>query len=401
MKSEVVNGSICVVNSIKASAAYSGLTKKEFDVGLIYSERPTVSAAGFTQNSVKAAPVIYDINLMKKIPDLRAVIVNSGNANACNSNGKEALESVVLNLSQTLGVDREQVFVASTGVIGEDLDYEKINSVMGELKNGLSKEGCSKFARAILTTDTFEKEYALKCSFYGTEFNIGGVAKGAGMIHPNMATMLAFITTDINISHKMLDRALREAVDKSFNRISVDGDMSTNDTVLVMSTCEAKNERIDNENEIYRFFVDQLVHLCTHLAKLIVKDGEGATKLVEVVVVGASSKEDAELIARSVANSLLVKTAIFGADPNWGRIVAALGYSKAYFSLSRLKVYIGDELVFAGGERASYNKEALLKYMENEEIKILIDLGIGVCTYNMWFSDISYDYIKINAEYHT
>jgi len=401
MKSEVVNGSICVVKSIKASAAYAGLTKKELDVGLIYSEKPTISAAVFTKNAIKAAPVIYDMGLMKKVPDIRAVLVNSGNANACNKNGREAVRSIVSELSKKLGIEKDQVFVASTGVIGEDIDYKKINAVMDNLLDELSKDGCNKFARAIMTTDTFEKEYALKCSFYGTEFNIGGIAKGAGMIHPNMATMLAFITTDINISCKMLDRALREAVDKSFNRISVDGDTSTNDTVLIISTNEAENEKIENENEIYRFFVDQLVHLCTHLAKLIVKDGEGATRLAEVVVLGASSKKDAELIARSIANSLLVKTAIFGCDPNWGRIIGAIGYSKAYFSLSRLKVYIGDVLVFSGGEKTDFDKRNLLDYMQNEEIKILVDLGIGVCTYNMWFSDISYDYVKINAEYHT
>ncbi len=401
MKTEAVSGSICIVDAIEASAAFAGLTKKDYDVGLIYSKKPTVSAAVFTQNAIKAAPVVYDINLMKKLPDIRAVVVNSGNANACNRNGEEAVNEIVREFSKKLKLEKNQIFVASTGVIGEDLDYRKITGVSDELIGGLSKDGCSNFAKAILTTDTFEKNYALKCSFYGTEFHIGGVAKGAGMIHPNMATMLAFLTTDINISQRMLSLALKEAVDKSFNRISVDGDTSTNDTVLIMSTCEANNDRIESENEIYRFFTDQLIHICTYLAKLIVKDGEGATKLAEVIVVGASSKKDAELIARNVANSLLVKTAIFGKDPNWGRIVDAIGYSKAYFSLSRLKVYIGDELVFAGGERANFDSEKLKRYMENDEINILIDLGIGICTYNVWFSDISYDYVKINAEYHT
>ncbi len=401
MKTEVIKGSICAVDAVEASGVFAGLKKKGYDVGLIYSDRSTVSAAVFTQNAIKAAPLIYDIDLMKNAPDIRAVVVNSGNANACNKNGEKAVDEIVRTFADKLKLKSDQVFVASTGVIGEDLDYEKIIGASDELVRGLSKDGCSKFAKSIMTTDTFEKTYALKCNFYGTEFHIGGVSKGAGMIHPNMATMLAFITTDINISQEMLDKALREAVDKSFNRISVDGDTSTNDTVFIMSTCQASNEKIKNENEIYRFFTDQLIHMCTYLAKLIVKDGEGATRLAEVVVVGAPSREDAELITRSVSNSLLVKTAIFGKDPNWGRIVSSIGYSKANISLSRLKVYIGDELVFSCGKRTDYSRDYLREYMDNEEIKILIDLGIGIHTYNMWFSDISYDYVKINAEYHT
>ncbi|WP_025270642.1 bifunctional glutamate N-acetyltransferase/amino-acid acetyltransferase ArgJ [Hippea sp. KM1] len=400
MKVKEISGSICVVPSIEASAVYAGLTKKKLDVGLIYSKRPTVSAAVFTQNAIKAAPVIYDISLMKSMPDIRAVIVNSGNANACNANGEEAVDVIVSRVAQKLGILKNQVFIASTGVIGEDLPYDKVVSSLDNLVLTLSSNA-SGFAEAIMTTDTFKKEYALDCSFYGKQFHIGGVAKGAGMIHPNMATMLAFITTDINITHEMLDKALREAVDKSFNRISVDGDTSTNDTVFIMSTNEAPNERIESENEIYRFFTDQLTQLCTKLAKMIVKDGEGATKVAEVVVVGAFSKKDAQLIARSVANSLLVKTAIFGEDPNWGRIIDAVGYSTAYFSINRLKVFIGDTLVFAYGRRVDFDKAAIDSYMKNSEIKILIDLGIGICTYNMWFSDLSYDYVKINAEYHT
>ncbi|WP_022670986.1 bifunctional glutamate N-acetyltransferase/amino-acid acetyltransferase ArgJ [Hippea alviniae] len=401
MKVEEVKGSICLVDAIRVSAVGVGFTQKDVDVGLIYSEKPTVSAAVFTKNSIKAAPVIYDINLMKKMPDIRAVLVNSGNANACNSNGTEAVEKTVSELAIKLKLEKNQIFVASTGIIGEDLDYKRIIDSYDKLIFGLSKDKCDSFARSIMTTDTYTKQYALKCSFYGVPFVIGGVAKGAGMIHPNMGTMLAFIATDINITQKMLDMALREAVDKSFNRISVDGDTSTNDTVLILSTCEANNEIIDTENELYRFFADQLIHLCTHLAKMIVKDGEGATKVAEAVVVGAFSRKDAELVARSVANSLLVKTALFGCDPNWGRIVDAVGYSNAYFSVDRLKVYIGDELVFAYGKKVDFNKEAVENYMKNKEIKILIDLGVGTCTYNMWFSDLSYDYVKINAEYHT
>ncbi len=400
MKVKESNKSINIISSIKTSVASAQLTQKPYDVGLILSTKETVASAVFTKNKIKAAPVLYDMELLKSNTDIRAVIVNSGNANACNSNGFEAIESITNNLSKKLNIDKRQIFVASTGIIGEDLPYEKINSSLDTLINSLG-EHSGEFAKSIMTTDTYPKEYALECSFFGTTFGIGGVAKGAGMIHPNMGTMLGFITTDINISKDMLDRALQHAVNHSFNRISVDGDTSTNDTVFIMSTKEAKNDEITDDSEIYRFFEDNLTHLCTHLAKMIVKDGEGATKLAEVIVVGAESPNDANNIARSVANSLLVKTAIFGQDPNWGRIVDAIGYADANIHPDKLKVYIGDFPVFERGKKSNTKKGLLDEYMKNSEIKILIDIGIGTSSYNMWFSDISYDYVKINAEYHT
>ncbi len=393
--------SLGVVNSIKVSAASANLTKKEKDVGLIYSSKETVSSAVFTKNSVKAASVIYDMELMKKTKDIRAVIVNSGNANASNSNGFEAIDKITSSLAEKLNIKKEQVFVASTGIIGEDLPYELIIDSMDELVSNLGKDSGG-FAQSIMTTDTFKKECTLKCSYEGIRFNIGGVAKGAGMIHPNMGTMLAFLVTDINISKEMIDEALKYAVNHSFNRISVDGDTSTNDTVFIMSTNEAGNEKITDKNELYRSFEDNLTHMCTNLAKMIVRDGEGATKLAEVVVVGAKNVDDAQKAARSVSNSLLVKTALFGSDPNWGRIVAALGYSKADINLDKLSVSIGDYTVFENGKKAETDKSKLNEYMKNnKEIMIIINLGMGIASYNMWFSDISYDYVKINAEYHT
>ena len=393
--------SLGVVNSIKVSAAKASLTQKEKDVGLIYSSKETVSSAVFTKNKVKAASVIYDMELMKKNKDIRAVIVNSGNANASNSNGFEAVDKITSSLAEKLNIKKEQVFVASTGIIGEDLPYEQIIDSMDELVSNLGKDS-SDFAQSILTTDTFKKECTLECSFRGIRFNIGGVAKGAGMIHPNMGTMLAFLVTDINISKEMIDEALKYAVNHSFNRISVDGDTSTNDTVFIMSTNEAENEKITDKNEFYRSFEDNLTHMCTNLAKMIVRDGEGATKLAEVVVVGAKNIDDAQKAARSVANSLLVKTALFGSDPNWGRIVAAVGYSKADVNLDKLSVSIGDYTVFENGRKVETNKAELNEYMKNnKEIMIIINLGMGIASYNMWFSDISYDYVKINAEYHT
>ncbi len=393
--------SLGVVNSIKVSAASANLTQKEKDVGLIYSSKETVSSAVFTKNKVKAASVIYDMELMKKNKDIRAVIVNSGNANASNSNGFEAVDKITSSLAEKLNIKKEQVFVASTGIIGEDLPYEQIIDSMDELVSNLGKDS-SDFAQSILTTDTFKKECTLECSFRGIRFNIGGVAKGAGMIHPNMGTMLAFLVTDINISKEMIDEALKYAVNHSFNRISVDGDTSTNDTVFIMSTNEAENEKITDKNEFYRSFEDNLTHMCANLAKMIVRDGEGATKLAEVVVVGAKNIDDAQKAARSVANSLLVKTALFGSDPNWGRIVAAVGYSKADVNLDKLSVSIGDYTVFENSRKVETNKAELNEYMKNnKEIMIIINLGMGIASYNMWFSDISYDYVKINAEYHT
>ncbi len=393
--------SIDVVNALKVSAASANLTDKDKDVGLIFSSKETVSSAVFTKNKIKAASVLYDMELIKKNRDIRAVIVNSGNANACNANGFEAIENITANLSKKLNIAKEQVFVASTGIIGEDLPYEKIIDSMDNLVATLGKRG-SDFAEAIMTTDTFRKECALECSFRGKKFNIGGVAKGAGMIHPNMATMLAFIVTDINISEDMIDEALRYAVNHSFNRISVDGDMSTNDTVFIMSTNEADNEKITDKGELYMSFEDNLTHMCTNMAKMIVRDGEGATKFAQVVVVGAETCEDAEKIARSIANSLLVKTALFGNDPNWGRIIDAVGYSEAIINQDKLSIYIGDYSVFENGKKVKTNKTVLNNYMKsNKEIKILVDVGMGISSYNMWFSDISYDYIKINAEYHT
>lgn len=389
-----------IVKSVKIFATSANLTRKDVDVGLIYTDKDTVSSAVFTKNSVKAACVLYDIELLKENRNIKAVIVNSGNANACNSNGFEAIDAVTTSLSGKLNIDKNQIFVASTGIIGEDLPYEKINASLDKLISQTDNSS-DLFAESIMTTDTVKKQYALECSFLGTRFNIGAVAKGAGMIHPNMGTMLSFIVTDIKISQKMLDSALLYAVNHSFNRISVDGDMSTNDTVFIMSTQEAKNDKIVDENELYRFFEDNLTNVCTNLAKMIVKDGEGATKIAEIVVVGAIKEKDAEKIARGVSNSLLVKTALFGQDPNWGRILDAAGYSFEHLDVQKLNMFIGDNLVFSKGKSTNFDKKVLQEYMKNEEIEILIDLGVGACTYNMWFSDISYNYVKINAEYHT
>ena len=398
-----VNNGLDVIKSVKTSAASAHLTKKEKDVGLIYSETDCVASAVFTSNKVPAAPVIYDKNLFKKSKCFRAIIVNSGNANACNSNGFEAINEITRKLSEKLNIKQNEVFVASTGIIGEDLPYKNIVDSIDELTDSLASGSSEKLSRSMMTTDTFPKSAAVECSFFGTKFSIGAVAKGAGMIHPNMATMLSFIATDINIDQAMLSEALKYAVSRSFNRISVDGDMSTNDTVLIFSTKESENEEIKEDNELYRFFLDRLIHICTKLAKDIVKDGEGSTKLVEIIVVGAQAAEDAKNVAENVANSLLVKTAMFGNDPNWGRIVDAVGYSKGHILANKLDVFLGNYKVFSKGRGVNpENKPKIVEYMKNnKELKILINLDVGVERYNMWFSDLSYDYIKINAEYHT
>ncbi len=398
-----VNNGLDVVKSVKTSAASAHLTKKEKDVGLIYSEADCVASAVFTSNKVPAAPVIYDKSLFKKSRCFRAIIVNSGNANACNSNGFEAIDEITRKLSEKLNIKQNEVFVASTGIIGEDLPYKNIVDSIDELTDSLANGNSEKLSRSMMTTDTFPKSTAVECSFFGTKFSIGAVAKGAGMIHPNMATMLSFIATDINIDQTMLSKALKYAVSRSFNRISVDGDMSTNDTVLIFSTKESKNEEIKEDNELYRFFLDRLIHICTNLAKDIVKDGEGSTKLIEIIVVGAQAAGDAKNVAENVANSLLVKTAMFGNDPNWGRIVDAVGYSKGHILANKIDVFLGNYKVFSKGKGVNpENKPKIVEYMKsNKELKILINLNVGVERYNMWFSDLSYDYIKINAEYHT
>jgi glutamate N-acetyltransferase/amino-acid N-acetyltransferase len=400
MNCKITHDGFDVFESIKTASVRSGIKKKGEDLALIYFERQAKFAAVFTTNKVKAHCVIYDEELLKKNRTVRAVLINSGNANACNANGFEAIKEITQSLSSQLDIKENEVFIAQTGIIGEEFPTKKVINTFIKLKDNLGKN-TQNLSRAILTTDKVPKIISIECKYADVVFHIGGVAKGAGMIHPNMATMLSFIATDLTLDQDTLLKALKEAVDKSFNRISVDGDMSTNDTVFIASTNEV-GELISEENEFYRYFVDKLTECCVYLAKEIVKDGEGATKFCEVLVFGANNDEDAQKVARCVANSLLVKTAIFGKDPNWGRIIAAVGYSGASIDVEKLEIKIGDYFVYSWGKPQEFDKIALLEYMRrNDSIKIYINLNIGGSNFNLYFSDLTNEYIKINAQYHT
>ncbi len=400
MNCKITNDGFDIFDSVKTASIRCGIKKKGEDLALVYFEKPAVCSAVFTTNKIKAHCVIYDEMLLKNQQNIRAVLVNSGNANACNINGAEAIQEITKALASQLSIEPNEIFIAQTGIIGEEFPTKKVIDALPKLKNILGKN-TKNLSRAILTTDKTPKVTSIECKYTDVVFRIGAVEKGAGMIHPNMATMLAFIVTDLNINSDMLGVALHEAVDKSFNRISVDGDMSTNDTVFIASLSEV-GAIITEENEFFRYFVDKLTECCIYLAKEIVKDGEGATKLCEVLVFGADSDEDAQKVARSVANSLLVKTAIFGKDPNWGRIIAAVGYSGANVDAEKLEIKIGDTFVYSWGKPQAYEKIALLEYMrQNDSIKIYVNLNVGGSNFNLYFSDLSSEYIKINAHYHT
>ncbi|OSS42056.1 Glutamate N-acetyltransferase / N-acetylglutamate synthase [Desulfurella amilsii] len=399
MNCKITHDGFDVFESIKTASVRSGIKKKGEDLALIYFERQATFAAVFTTNKVKAHCVVYDEALLKN-QQIRAVLINSGNANACNTNGYEAIQEMTKAIANHLNIKQSEIFIAQTGIIGEEFPTKKVINALQELKDNLGKN-TQNLARAILTTDKVPKIISIECKYADVVFHIGGVAKGAGMIHPNMATMLSFIATDLSLNQDILSKALKESVDKSFNRISVDGDMSTNDTVFIASTNEV-GESICEENEFYRYFVGKLTECCVYLAKEIVKDGEGATKFCEVLVFGADNDEDAQKVARSIANSLLVKTAIFGKDPNWGRIIAAVGYSGANIDVDKLEIKIGDSLVYSWGKPQGFDKVALLEYMRsNDSIKIYINLNIGGSNFNLYFSDLTNEYIKINAQYHT
>ena len=388
--------------------AHMGIKSKRRDIALIYSEVPASAAAVFTRNVVCAEPIKLS---REHIKDglAQAFVINSGNANACT--GEEGWKGAVAMAETTaeeLKIEKEKVIVASTGLIGEPFPTEKVLKGIKECVNKLSSREMagSLTANAILTTDTFAKEGFTSFTVDGIQINMGGIAKGSGMIHPNMGTMLAFILCDIAIKPKLLDEALRKAVDKSFNMITVDGDTSTNDMVAVMCNGKAENKEITKKDANYDLFLSHLEKLCTHLAKLIISDGEGSTKLVEYRTKGAKTEEDARQIVRTVSNSNLVKTAIFGSDPNWGRIIAAAGRSGVNFDPDNVDLWIGTELnkmipVLKKGQPVADVREKLKKTMTSSTIIILIDINQGENEAVGWGSDFSYEYVRINAEYTT
>ncbi len=399
-----INGGITAAQGYRAAGLSCGIKKsKNKDLAIVYSESPATSAAVFTTNHFKAAPVLLSIDKIKN-KTIRAILINSGNANACTGEKgmKDAIKLVSLT-AEKLNVNQNEVHISSTGIIGELLPMYKLENGIDKLVPLLSKSGNSDAAEAIMTTDKVSKQiaYSFELPSDGTKIKIGGMAKGSGMIHPNMATMLGFITTDLSIKKELLQKALKAVVDLSFNKISVDGDQSTNDSVFLMANAKAGNNQIVKEDDDYYAFFEVLQRLTVYLAKSIVYDGEGATRFITIQVNNAGTIEEADLISRKIANSNLVKTACFGGDPNWGRIVAALGSCDIEFDKNKVTVSINNRKLFNKGVPINIKKEDLMGLMESKEILIEVNLLKGNEKVEFWTSDLSYDYVKINAEYHT
>ena len=378
-------------------------TNKQKDLALIFSEEPSVGAGVFTSNKVVSPTITWCQQILKSSKKFRAIVINSGNANACTGpKGMEDCKSWASKLSKNLLVDPKEIFIASTGIIGVPLPIKKIVQALPILSKNLSPMGWAQSAEAIMTTDLAPKFKSLSFYIGKHKITMGGIAKGSGMIHPNMATMLAFIGTDAAIDKKTLDRALKEANNKTFNRITVDGDTSTNDMALLLANGKAKNISIRAGSPAYRKFVDKLTELCLYLAHKIVLDGEGATKFVTIRVQGVKTKTHAHVVAKSIATSLLVKTALFGQDPNWGRIIAAVGSSGVPFNPNKIKILLNDSVLFNNGmpEKSSL-KSNLRKKMKSKNIFICIDLKSGIYSDEVYTCDLSYNYVRINAEYTT
>jgi glutamate N-acetyltransferase/amino-acid N-acetyltransferase len=370
------------------------------DLALIYSETESNMAGAFTTNMVKAAPVCVDISKIQSGKG-QAIIINSGNANACTGKKgmRDAMEMTRL-VAQGLKLKTSRVYISSTGVIGAPLPMERIRTRMHDLRAGLGKFSIHDVAHAIMTTDTFPKVISRTVEMDGKTGTITGICKGAGMICPHMATMLCFLMTDIAVNQRTLDKTLRDAVKRSFNRITVDGDMSTNDTVLIMANGMLGNPEITGKSKSYRVFHDVLSDVTYELSKLIARDGEGATKFIEIEVKGARSETDAERAAFSVANSNLVKTALYGNDANWGRIMAALGYSGICFTEEKTDIYIGKVNVVRRGLSNGKDEEAN-KVLKGKDIRIIIDLHLGRSSARVLTCDLTEEYIRVNATYRT
>jgi glutamate N-acetyltransferase/amino-acid N-acetyltransferase len=388
------------VKGFKYSGISAGIKAGgEKDLGLISGDGPLSVAGVFTSCSIKAAPVLLDMERIKS-GTTRAVIVNSGNANACT--GEEGMRDAVASsrcLAAELGAGEEEVLVSSTGVIGQRLPVEKINAAITELVSSLDPGNAQDFAEAIMTTDSYPKMHFITRQINGNDLTIAGVAKGAGMISPDMATMLSYIMTDASIDSKMLAHALKVATDVSFNCITVDGDMSTNDTVIALASGASAVEIVEGETG-HLEFIAMLKELMTELAKMIVRDGEGATKLIELKIKGADSMEDAKKAAVKIANSPLVKTAFYGEDANWGRIAAAVGGADIKLDETRLDIWFDDVCIVKGGlfEGAKAEDEAT-KRMKDKEVSLTVDINMGPHEKTLWTCDLTHDYIKINAEY--
>ncbi len=404
-----IDGGVCAARGFRAAGVHAGVkTHAEWkkDVALIVSDVDCSAAAVFTKNVVKAAPIHVDLRHLAD-GKARAVIANSGNANACAPQGEENAERMCAAAAKAIGCKPEDVLVSSTGVIGQRIHVEAIEAAVPALCAALerSAEASDAAGHAIMTTDTLKKEVAVETTVGGKTVRLGGIAKGSGMIHPNMGTMLCFLTTDIAISPEMIKEALLETVAVSFNRISVDGDTSTNDTCLVLANGLAGNEPITAKGPDYNAFLAALRALCTELAKKMASDGEGARHLITCTVKGAKSEQSAETIAKSVVSSTLTKAAIFGADANWGRVLCAMGYSGEDFDPDQVSVHFasaaGSVQVCAKGRGLDFDEELAKKILTEHDVEINIALEEGGASCTCWGCDITYDYIKINGDYRT
>lgn len=406
MDIKFTDGGVTAPKGFTANGIHCGIrkSKDKKDLALIFCEKECDTAAVYTQNLVCGAPITVTKN---NISDgkARAVVCNSGIANTCNADGIEKAEGMCEITANALGISKSDIIVASTGVIGQPLDLEPVKNGINELVSGLNKNGSDSAANAIMTTDTVKKEFACEFTLGGKPCHIGAISKGSGMIHPNMATMLAFITTDANISSEMLKSSLLEVVADSFNMLSVDGDTSTNDTVAILASGLCENERITEKNDDYRTFTLALSSICEKLVKLMAKDGEGATKLVECVVSGASDVKTAKTCAKAVICSSLVKAAMFGSDANWGRILCALGYSGVDIDVHRVDVKFssdgGEIEVCKDGSGIDFSEELAKKVLSCDEVHILVDLKSGASCATAYGCDLTYDYVKINGDYRT
>ena len=398
-----IDGGITAVAGIRAAGVHAGIKAADAkDVALIVTDVPATVAGVFTKNSVTAAPVLV---CREHLSDGRAqaVIVNSGNANACTGEvGMVNARQMAAATAEQLGIDANLVLVSSTGVIGQQLPMDKIENGIQAAVNALSPEGGADAAEAIMTTDTHPKSVAVEIEIGDTLVRIGGIAKGSGMIAPNMATMLSYLTTDARINTETLQASLNRVVDDTYNLLTVDTDRSTNDTVLILATGQAEKAEIVTANgEDYETFCEGLQFVCTELVKMLARDGEGATKLVEVVVKRAKNRDDAEKAARAVAESPLVKTAVFANDANWGRIMMAIGKSGAEFDPYQVDVWLADYRLVKNGMDAGYNEDKATALFSQDPVRITIDLRAGDTEITMWTCDYSYDYIRINADYRT
>lgn len=400
-----INGGVTAVQGFLAAGVAAGLKKNgNKDMALVFSETDAAIAGVFTTNVVKAAPVLHDIEIIKKRECVRGVILNAGYANTCTGEaGMQADDRMAKAAADALGLGREEILTCSTGVIGQLYPVDKVCEGAKKLVASLSADGGSEAAQAILTTDTYKKEFAVQTDIGGKTVTIGAMTKGSGMIHPNMATMLCVTATDVSIKKELLQEAIGEVVQKSFNRISVDRDTSTNDSYMVLANGKAGNATISEKNEDYDTFKEALEYVAVSLAKKMAADGEGATKLIEVKVVNAPSNKTANVLSKSVITSNLVKTAVFGNDANWGRIFCAMGYSGETFDPDTTDLYVeskaGKVKLVENGKATDYSEEAATEILSCETVTVTADLKAGAYEAVAWGCDLTYDYVKINGDY--